>query len=107
MFSRYRRQVRRRVGEGLHSRLFIHRNRNDLHRGYPLRSRLILQGHFLIHQQDFPHLAFKSRIAALQIVGDLVRLQGLRRQYPMHGRLRGPGQGRVSGRHRFSADVLG
>ena len=78
MFSRYWRQVRRRVGDGLHSRLFIHRNRNHLHRGYPRRCGLILQGHFLIHQQDFPHLAFKSRIAALQVVGDLVRLQGLR-----------------------------
>src|SRR5438876_11354186 len=42
MLSWYRRQVRRRVGDGLHSRLFIHRNRNHLHRGYPRRCGLLL-----------------------------------------------------------------
>src|SRR5215469_16089346 len=107
MLSRHRRQVRRCMGDGLHPRLLIHRNRDHVQGGYSRRSGLIVQRHFLVHQQDFPHLAFEGRIATLPVVSHLVRWQGLRRQNPMDGRLGGLGQRRMAGGPGLPAYVLG
>jgi hypothetical protein len=64
MLAGYRRQIRRRIGDGLQTRLFIHR---DGHHRYQ-SAVLILQCDLLINQQNLAHFGFEFRIASIQIV---------------------------------------
>ena len=70
------RQVGSDVGDRLHSGLFVDRNRDHPRRRAALAGALMLQGHFPVHQQNFPHLGFEIRIATLPLVFHLLRVQG-------------------------------
>ena len=61
----------------------------------------------MIHQQDVSHLAFEVGIAAFHVVGDLVGLQGLGGQNPLHGGFRGQRQAGMSLIHGLPTDMLG
>ena len=106
MSSGHRRQVGSRWGQSLHAGLFIHR--------HAPRSRGARQGGRLGQLADLPrdnqhllHLPLKVRIAALQIVFDLVRAYGRVAQDHMDGRLGRRRHRGVPGRPGGAADVLG
>ena len=84
----HRRQIRGRIGDGLQTRLFIHRDRH--HRYHS--AILILQCDLLINQQNLAHFGFEFRIASFQIVLHLLRMQRLISQDSVHGRFGGVSQ---------------
>ena len=93
MLAGYRRQIRRRIGDGLQTRLFIHRDRH--HRYHS--TFLILQGDLLINQQNLAHFGFEFGIASFQIVLHLLRMQRLIGQNSVHGRFGSVSQRSVAG----------
>src|SRR5450759_3118046 len=106
MFSWYRGQVGRGVGDGLKARLFIDGNRND---GRPLVTgplRLVLQRNLLINQQYVPHPDRKGGIALFQIVPDSLGMQRLVGQDPLPRGFGGAAYGRVPRLHGLSPNML-
>jgi len=93
VFAGYRRQVWSGVANGLHAWLFIHRNR-DHDRIRP--AGLVLQRDLLVNQQNFSHLSLEVGIAALQIIFDFMRAQGLCGEDALHRGLACLGQGWIA-----------
>src|ERR1019366_6528268 len=95
MLRRHRWQIRGRILNGLHSRLFV--NGYSDYRGCQRstgRRRSVLQHHFLIDQQHLSHLALKLWIAPFQVILHFMRLQLLLLENPLH---RGFGSTRQAG----------
>src|SRR5712692_6321193 len=75
MLAGYRRQIRRGVGERLHSGFFIDGHGQDGGGGGLRTPFLILPLHFSIDHQHFLHLGFELRVATFQIITNFVWLQ--------------------------------
>ena len=67
----------------------------------------MLQGHLALNQQQLPHLGLKIRVATLEGVLHLFRMQGLLRRNPVDGRLGCLGQGRIARFRGMPAHVPG
>ena len=104
MASGCRGQVGRHRADRLNARLFVIRDEGAQ---APLRVRRVFAQdlHQLVHEQHFGHLPIKLRVAAFQVVGDLVRSELLPRQQLRDGAAGQLRQARMSGRHRMLAGV--
>ena len=108
MARRDGRQVRRRRSNRLHAGLLVEghdRDRRDL--ALVREGRLLQQLDLAIDAQDLGHLGVEFRIAALEIIAHLVRLDLVRREDLAQRALSEPGEAFVPRRRAVFANVLG
>ena len=107
MLARHRRQIRRRIGNRLHPRFLIDRNREHeptFGRAHPLRR---FHAQLPIHQQHLAHFRLKIRVPPFEVIANLVRLELLLVQNPLHRSFASMDQSGMATRFRHLANVLG